>query len=63
MTRGLPRHSDSLSHLAVDGGLSTVLVRGTVVLLGGSVPLFVGLARRFLFLLFGLPFLADFFEL
>jgi hypothetical protein len=63
MTRRLPWHSDGLSHLTIDGRLGAILVRGAMVLFGGSVPLFIGLARCFFLLLFRFPFFSDFFKL
>ena len=61
VTRRLAGHADSLTHLAVDRRLGAVLV--TAVLVSGALPLLVGLALGFLFLLLCLPLLADFFEL
>ena len=57
----LPRNPDSLSHLTVDWRLRSVVVRGSRV--AGSLPLVISFAGGFLLLLFGLPLLADLFEL
>jgi hypothetical protein len=61
VARRLAGHADSLTHLAVDGRLGAVLV--TAVLVSGALPLLVGLALGFLFLLLCLPFFANFLKL
>jgi hypothetical protein len=63
MRRSLSRHTDSLSHLTVNGGLARGSTLVDTLLHVGTVALIVSLAQCLLLLLLCLPLFPDLFEL
>jgi hypothetical protein len=61
VSRRLSRHTNSLSHLTVDGSVRAVVMRSARV--ASPRTFVVGLAGSLLFLLLGFPLLTDLFEL
>jgi hypothetical protein len=61
--RSLSRHTDSLSHLTIDGSFAWGTTLVPTLLNVGTVALVVGLAQSLLLLLLGLPLFPNLLEL